>query len=120
MQSLDFQPDRLPSLTALLINGEPLGPVYIVLASRVSSENRRMADGAATAATARRAYRAIRSRASTNQPAIFAETLRDAPILPASPRLPDVPHRAARVRTRLLRTLPETGKIGSVAAVTTM
>ncbi len=37
-----------------------------------------MADRAATAATARRAYRAIRSRASTHQPAIFAET----PLLP--------------------------------------
>jgi hypothetical protein len=54
------------------------------------------------------------------QSAPGAETLRDAPILPASPRLPDVPHRAARVRTRLLRTLPDQSKIGSVAAVTTM
>src|SRR5882672_12549670 len=52
-----------------------LGPVYIVLASRVACENRPMAG------EARKAYRVIRLSASTNQRPIFAATRRDAPIL---------------------------------------
>src|SRR5229473_4931173 len=52
-----------------------LGPVYIVLTSRVACENRPMAGGA------RKAYREIRLSASTNQRAIFAATRRDAPLL---------------------------------------
>src|SRR5947199_4243879 len=51
-----------------------LGPVYIVLASRVVCENRPMAG------EARKAYREIRLSASTNR-AIFAATRRDAPLL---------------------------------------
>src|SRR6266700_205516 len=52
-----------------------LGPVYIVLASRVACENRPMAG------EARKAYRVIRLSASTNRRAIFAATRRDASLL---------------------------------------
>jgi len=75
--------------------------------SRVSRENRRMAG------EARRAYRNIRSSAATLQAAIFAETLRDAPILPA--RFVEAPRRCARIA---FGTSPAgSSKIGGVAAV---
>jgi hypothetical protein len=66
------------------------------------------------AGEARRAYREVRSSASTHQPAIFAETLRDAPILPAR----FVAALARCAASRCARLLPDRGKIGSVAAMT--
>src|SRR5258708_95096 len=60
---------RIPRQSAVL------GPVYMVLASRVACENRPVAG------EARKAYREIRLSASTNQRAIFAATRKDAPLL---------------------------------------
>ena len=65
---------------------------------------------------------AIRSSASTHQRAILAETLRDAPILPVRfvAALARCPASRFAVRSNSVRTLPETGKIGSVATAGTI